>query len=80
MARKPAKMYRQVKGQSFTRRKYTGGVPNNRILRFHMGNRTRAEAGGFPVILHLTVNNACQIRHTALEAARMISNSRIRSG
>ena len=45
MARKPAKMYRQVKGQSFTRRKYTGGVPNNRILRFHMGNRTRAEAG-----------------------------------
>jgi large subunit ribosomal protein L10e len=80
MARKPAKMYRQVKGQSFTRRKYTGGVPNNRILRFHMGNRTRAEAGGFPVILHLTVNNACQIRHTALEAARMISNSRIRTG
>ena len=32
MARKPAKMYRQVKGQAYTRREYTGGVPNNRIL------------------------------------------------
>ena len=32
-------MYRQIKGQSFTRREYTGGVPNNRILRYHMGNR-----------------------------------------
>ena len=53
MARKPAKMYRQVKGQSFTRRKYTGGVPNNRILRFHMGNRTRAEAGRIPSSLTL---------------------------
>ena len=47
MARKPAKMYRQVKGQAYTRREYTGGVPNNRILRYHMGNRKVAEAGGF---------------------------------
>ena len=79
MARKPAKMYRRLSGQAFTRRKYTGGVPNNRILRFHMGNRPRAEAGDFPVILHLTADNACQIRHTALEAGRMISNATIRS-
>ena len=27
--------------KSFTRREYTGGVPNNRILRYHMGNRKR---------------------------------------
>ena len=47
MARKPAKMYRQVKGQAYTRREYTGGVPNNRILRYHMGNRKAAEAGEF---------------------------------
>ena len=79
MARKPAKMYRRLSGQAFTRRKYTGGVPNNRILRFHMGNRPRAEAGDFPVILHLTADNSCQIRHTALEAGRMISNATIRS-
>ena len=78
MARKPAKMYRQIKGPAYTRRQYTGGVPNNRILRYHMGNRTVAEANGFEVVLNLTVDNSVQIRHTALEAARMISNATIR--
>ncbi len=78
MARKPAKMYRQIKGQSFTRREYTGGVPNNRILRYHMGNRKRAETGGFPVALELTADNACQIRDSALESARQVANSTIR--
>ena len=78
MARKPAKMYRQIKGQSFTRREYTGGVPNNRILRYHMGNRKRAETGGFPITLELTADNACQIRDSALESARQVANSTIR--
>ena len=78
MARKPAKMYRQIKGQSFTRREYTGGVPNNRILRYHMGNRKKAEAGNFPVTLQLTSDNACQIRDSALESARQVANSTIR--
>ena len=79
MARKPAKMYRQVKGQSFTRREYTGGVPNNRILRYFMGNRKAAEAGDFPVVIELTSDNACQIRDSALEAARQVANSTIRN-
>ncbi|DAC16414.1 MAG: 50S ribosomal protein L16 [Euryarchaeota archaeon] len=79
MARKPAKMYRRVKGPSFTRRKYTGGVPNNRILQFHVGNRRAAETGQFEMELELCVDEPCQIRHTALEAARVVSNSTIRS-
>ena len=78
MARKPAKMYRQIKGQSFTRREYTGGVPNNRILRYHMGNRKKAETGGFPVAIELRADNACQIRDSALESARQVANSTIR--
>jgi len=78
MARKPAKMYRRLKGQAYTRRKYTGGVPNNRIMRFHMGNRKAAEANEFPVVLHLTADESCQIRHTALEAGRQVSNATIR--
>ena len=78
MARKPAKMYRRIKGQAYTRRKYTGGVPNNRIMRFHMGNRKAAEADDFSVVLHLSVDEGCQVRHTALEAARVISNATIR--
>ncbi len=79
MARKPAKMYRQVKGQSYTRREYTGGIPNSRITQFHMGNRTAGEKGEFPVQISLQVDEACQIRHTALEAARIIVNATIRS-
>ena len=78
MARKPAKMYRRLKGQAYTRRKYTGGVPNNRIMRFHMGNRKAAEADEFPVVLNMSVDESCQVRHTALEAARVISNATIR--
>ena len=79
MARKPAKMYRQAKGQSYTRREYTGGVPNNRITNFHMGNRTAGEKGEFPVQISLQADEACQIRHTALEAARIIVNATIRA-
>ena len=78
MARKPASMYRRLKGQAFTRRQYTGGVPNNRILRYFMGNRKRAEAGGFPVKVVLIAVNSCQIQDKALEAARQVANARIR--
>jgi large subunit ribosomal protein L10e len=79
MARKPASMYRRLKGPAYTRRKFIGGVPNNRILSFHSGNRRAAETGGFSVVLELRADNDCQIRHTALEAARVISNSTIRN-
>ena len=78
MARKPASMYRRLKGQAFTRRQYTGGVPNNRILRYFMGNRKMAEAGGFPVKVILIADNSCQIQDKALEAARQVANARIR--
>ena len=78
MARKPASMYRRLKGQAFTRRQYTGGVPNNRILRYFMGNRKKAEAGGFPVKVVLIADNSCQIQDKALEAARQVANARSR--
>ena len=44
-----------------------------------MGNRTAGEKGEFPVQISLQVDEACQIRHTALEAARIIVNATIRS-
>ena len=78
IARKPASMYRRLKGPAYTRRKYIGGVPNNRIQSYHAGNRVAAETGQFKVIMELRADNSCQIRHTALEAARVISNSTIR--
>jgi len=70
MARKPGSMYRYIRGQPTTRRKYIGGVPNSRITQFVMGNKTEK----FPVQISLTANEKCQIRHNALEAARITVN------
>ncbi|MDX1534819.1 MAG: 50S ribosomal protein L16 [Thermoplasmata archaeon] len=70
MVRKPAKMYRQPKGQPYTRREYMGGVPNPRIAQFDMGN----PQGEFPLTIRLVAEEACQIRHNALEAARIAAN------
>lgn len=70
MVRKPAKMYRDVKGQPYTRREYIGGVPSSRIAQFDMGN----PQGEFPLTIRLVAKEACQIRHMALEAARVAAN------
>jgi large subunit ribosomal protein L10e len=73
MVRKPAKMYRAISKKAYTRRKYMGGVPGSKVVQFDMGNLTEE----FPVALHLIVEEACQIRHTALEAARVNMNRRL---
>ncbi|MEE9236660.1 MAG: 50S ribosomal protein L16 [Thermoplasmata archaeon] len=70
MVRKPARMYRQAKGQAYTRKEYMGGVPSPRITQFEMGNPN----GEFPLTVRLVAKEACQIRHTALEAARITAN------
>ena len=70
MARKPAVMYRRITGQAFTRRKYMGGVPNNRINQYDMGNLRE----DFPIKISLRVENRVQVRHLALEAGRVAAN------
>ena len=70
MSRKPGSMYRTTHGQPNTRREYMGGVPASRISQFEMGNRT----GKFPIQLALLVDEAMQIRHNCLEAARISAN------
>jgi large subunit ribosomal protein L10e len=67
MSRKPARMYRQIRGQAYTRREYMGGVPAPRITQFDMGN----PRGDFPLKVTLKGVETCQIRHNALEAARI---------
>jgi len=73
MVRKPAKMYRAVSKRAYTRRKYMGGVPGSKIVQFDMGN-LKAD---FPVAVSITVDEECQIRHTALEAARVNINRKL---
>jgi large subunit ribosomal protein L10e len=63
-------MYREIRGQAYTRKEYMGGVPGIRISQFDIGDlRTN-----FPVNVHLVAAEACQIRHIALEAARISAN------
>jgi large subunit ribosomal protein L10e len=70
MSRKPGSMYRYVRGKPSTRREYMGGVPTSRITQFVLGNKT----ADFTMKLTLTAIEKCQIRHNALESARITVN------
>ncbi|HII81144.1 MAG TPA: 50S ribosomal protein L16, partial [Methanosarcina sp.] len=71
MVRKPGSMYRNVRQRSFTRRKYMGGVPGSQVIHYDMGDKANTT---FPVKISLLAEEKCQIRHTALEAARITAN------
>ena len=47
-----------------------GGVPGSKIVTYDMGNLKDA----FPVQMSLVAKEACQIRHSALESARVAAN------
>ena len=67
MTRKPARMYRAIEGQVYTRQEYMGGIPACRITQFDTGNLREA----FPLKLSLGCEEAAQVRDIALEAARI---------
>jgi large subunit ribosomal protein L10e len=69
MTRKPASMYRRTE-RPYTRRRYMGGVPGSKVVHYDMGNLQEE----FKLKLSLVVKEPCQIRHTALEAARVAAN------
>lgn len=70
MSRKPSSMYRKITQQANTRREYMGGVPVPRITQFVSGNKTDK----FPLKIDLVANERCQVRHNALESARITAN------
>jgi len=70
MSRKPGSMYRRVRGKISTRKEYMGGIPNSRITQFVLGNKK----SDFPITVSLIANEECQVRHNALEAARITGN------
>src|SRR2546425_1324669 len=70
MTRKPGSMYREIRGQAYARKEYMGGVPGIRISQFDIGDLRTA----FPVKIHLVAKEQCQIRHIALESARISAN------
>ncbi len=65
-----ARNYRKAKGQPYTRKKYMRGSPSPKITKFTMGDPT----GNFEYQTLLIARKEAQIRHNALEAARIAAN------
>ena len=65
-----ARNYRPVKGQAYTRKKFAKGFPPPKINKFTMGD-TKAN---FEYEAKLIALKRAQIRHSALEAARVATN------
>ena len=65
-----AKNFREVRGAPYTRKEYIRGSPASKITKFTMGDTKTT----FPIQARLIANEEVQIRHNALEAARVASN------
>lgn len=70
MPEKPASSYRDQDRPAYTRKEYVTGTPASRIIFFERGDPN----ADFPVQLSLTSKEKGQIRHTALESARVSAN------
>jgi large subunit ribosomal protein L10e len=74
----PAKKVKKMKASTFkhkdnmpyTQKKYMGGIPGSKIVKFTMGNTTR----DFNRRVELINIKDIQIRHNALESARIAAN------
>jgi large subunit ribosomal protein L10e len=65
-----AKNYRHVKNRAYTRKEYVRGFPPPKIVKFTMGDTK----GTFEIEGRLIAGERAQIRHSALEAARVATN------
>ncbi|MFQ5891729.1 MAG: 50S ribosomal protein L16 [Candidatus Methanofastidiosia archaeon] len=67
---RPGRIDRKTDKLSYTKREFMRGVPGSKVVSYDIG----APIENFPLEVSLTAENECQIRHNALEAARVISN------
>jgi large subunit ribosomal protein L10e len=65
--------YRIPSGMPTVRKDYLPGAPNPRIAKFSVGNAK----GDYDYKLQLVAKARCQIRHNALEAARVAANKKL---
>lgn len=65
-----ARNFRRISGPAYTRREYIGGAPQSKIVHLTMGD----PSGDFKYEARLVALEDAQIRHNALEAARMAIN------
>jgi len=70
MPLRPARCYKELKKPPYTRKDYISGVPQPKIVKFVMGNVN----GNFNTVVKVVSREDVQVRHNALEAARIISH------
>lgn len=73
MPLRPARCYTKFSGPPYTRREYIPGIPPPKITKFEMGDIHR----DYDYEVVLVVEEAGQIRHNALEAARVNALKRL---
>jgi large subunit ribosomal protein L10e len=59
--------YREKNAMAYTRKECIGGIPGSKIVKFTMGNISR----DFTHKVNIIATKAGQIRHNALEAAKV---------
>jgi large subunit ribosomal protein L10e len=68
--------YRETRGMPYVRRQYIAGKPQLKIARFSSG----LAANNYDYKIELIGTEKIQIRHNALEAARLAANKRMAQG
>src|SRR5919204_4221547 len=66
--------YREPRGMPYVRREYISGKPQNKIARFSSG---QAKDNYYDYKIELIPTEEIQVRHNALEAARLAANKRM---
>ncbi|ABK77763.1 ribosomal protein L16/L10E [Cenarchaeum symbiosum A] len=64
--------YRRSNGQPYTRKEYIKGKPQSKISKFQNGS-----PGDYDYCVQLLINEKVQIRHMAIESARLAANKTI---
>ncbi|MEM3403553.1 MAG: 50S ribosomal protein L16 [Nitrososphaeria archaeon] len=67
------KNYRHSAGMPYTRKKYVGGSPQPKVAKFSLGKAS----GDYDLELQLISASKVQVRHNALEAARVAANKKL---
>jgi large subunit ribosomal protein L10e len=67
------KNYRHSAGMPYTRKKYVGGSPQSKVAKFSLGK----PSGDYDLEYQLLSLANVQIRHNALEAARVAANKKL---
>lgn len=67
------KNYRQIVGMAYTSKKFAPGAPNPKVARFTTG-KSRPD---YDFLLRLISEGRVQIRHNALEAARVAASKKV---